>query len=90
MGGGVGVAPHPLQLRLPLPDTPISVSYWMATRGGLASPLASLFIRLLHEHVSRLATAGEPLPCRYAAFMQWREATPRRGFPSRARTPRRP
>ncbi len=32
---------------LPLPDTPISVSYWMATRGGLASPLAGLFTRLL-------------------------------------------
>jgi LysR family transcriptional regulator, low CO2-responsive transcriptional regulator len=42
---------------LPLPDTPISVSYWMAARGGPASPLAGLFIRLLHEHVSRLATA---------------------------------
>jgi DNA-binding transcriptional LysR family regulator len=42
---------------LPLPDTPISVSYWMATRGGLASPLAGLFTRLLHEHVVRLAPA---------------------------------
>jgi DNA-binding transcriptional LysR family regulator len=39
---------------LPLPDTPISVSYWMAVRGGLASPLADLFTRLLTEHVARL------------------------------------
>jgi hypothetical protein len=39
---------------LPLPDTPISVSYWMATRGGLASPLAGLFTRLLAGHVARL------------------------------------
>jgi LysR family transcriptional regulator, low CO2-responsive transcriptional regulator len=39
---------------LPLPDTPISVSYWMAVRGGLASPLADRFTRLLTEHVARL------------------------------------
>jgi len=39
---------------LPLPDTPISVSYWMAVRSGLASPLADLFTRLLTEHVARL------------------------------------
>jgi DNA-binding transcriptional LysR family regulator len=39
---------------LPLPDTPISVSYWMAVRSGLASPLAGLFTRLLTEHVARL------------------------------------
>jgi len=39
---------------LPLPDTPISVSYWMAVRGGLASPLADLFTRLLTEHVAHL------------------------------------
>jgi DNA-binding transcriptional LysR family regulator len=39
---------------LPLPDTPISVSYWMAVRGGPASPLAALFTRLLTEHVARL------------------------------------
>jgi DNA-binding transcriptional LysR family regulator len=43
---------------LPLPDTPISVSYWMATRGGLASPLAGLFTRLLAEHVARLGPGG--------------------------------
>ena len=42
---------------LPLPDTPISVSYWMAIRGGIASPLAGLFTRLLQEHVVRLAAA---------------------------------
>jgi DNA-binding transcriptional LysR family regulator len=42
---------------LPLRDTPISVSYWMATRGGVASPLAALFTRLLHEHVARLTAA---------------------------------
>jgi len=39
---------------LPLPDTPISVSYWMAVRGGLASPLTDRFTRLLTEHVARL------------------------------------
>jgi DNA-binding transcriptional LysR family regulator len=39
---------------LPLPDTPISVSYWMATRRGLASPLAGLFTRLLAEHAASL------------------------------------
>jgi DNA-binding transcriptional LysR family regulator len=42
---------------LPLPDTPISVSYWMATR-GVASPLAGLFTRLLAEHVARLGPGG--------------------------------
>lgn len=41
---------------LPLPDTPISVSYWMATRAGLTSPLASLFVQLLKEHVLTLVT----------------------------------
>jgi len=41
---------------LPLPDAPISVSYWMATRGGLTSPLAARFTRLLAEHVARLGS----------------------------------
>lgn len=40
---------------LPLPDTPISVSYWMATRRGHASPLAERFTRLLAGHVARVA-----------------------------------
>lgn len=40
---------------LPLPDTPITVSYWMAVRGGLASPLATRFTRLLTGHVATLA-----------------------------------
>jgi len=40
---------------LPLPDRPISVSYWMAVRGGLASPLAARFTALLTDHVATLA-----------------------------------
>jgi DNA-binding transcriptional LysR family regulator len=43
---------------LPLPDAPISVSYWMATRAGLASPLAGLFTRLLTGHVARLGAGA--------------------------------
>jgi DNA-binding transcriptional LysR family regulator len=40
---------------LPLPDTPITVSYWMAVRGPLESPLAARFTRLLTDHVATLA-----------------------------------
>jgi DNA-binding transcriptional LysR family regulator len=42
---------------LPLPDRPISVSYWMAVRGGLASPLAARFTALLTDHVATLTAA---------------------------------
>lgn len=42
---------------LPLPDAPITVSYWMATRGNLASPLTGRFTRLLREHARRLSAA---------------------------------
>jgi DNA-binding transcriptional LysR family regulator len=40
---------------LPLPDRPITVSYWMAARGPLESPLAGRFTRLLAGHVATLA-----------------------------------
>jgi DNA-binding transcriptional LysR family regulator len=40
---------------LPLPDTPITVSYWMAVRSRLDSPLAGRFTRLLADHVAALA-----------------------------------
>jgi DNA-binding transcriptional LysR family regulator len=44
---------------LPLPDTPISVSYWLATRGDPASPLARRFTALLRDHVAA-GLAGPP------------------------------
>jgi DNA-binding transcriptional LysR family regulator len=37
---------------LPLPETPTTVSYWLATRApDGASPLLEKFVRLLHAHV---------------------------------------
>lgn len=43
-------------MMLPLPDAPISISYWIATRGGPAAPLVSRFTQLLQEHAARLAS----------------------------------
>lgn len=40
-------------MMLPLPDSPIGISYWMATRGGHA-PLVRRFTQLLQDHVARL------------------------------------
>lgn len=40
---------------LPLPDAPIGISYWMATRGGHATRLVGRFTQLLREHAARLA-----------------------------------
>jgi DNA-binding transcriptional LysR family regulator len=38
---------------LPLPDAPIGISYWMATRGGHNVPLVRRFTQLLQEHLAR-------------------------------------
>ena len=40
---------------LHLPDTPIGISYWMATRNAQASPLVSLFTQLLQDHTRLLS-----------------------------------
>lgn len=39
---------------LPLPDGPLGVSYWMATRDHNSATLASRFTRLLMEHAARI------------------------------------
>lgn len=44
-------------LMLPLPDAPVTISYWMAARHGPASPLADRFRGLLREHAGRLASS---------------------------------
>jgi DNA-binding transcriptional LysR family regulator len=47
---------------LQLPDTPIGISYWMATRSGRDAPLVSRFTQLLTEHARLLSASqlGEP------------------------------
>jgi DNA-binding transcriptional LysR family regulator len=39
---------------LPLPDAPIGISYWVATRGRPAAPLVRRFTQLLQDHAARL------------------------------------
>ncbi len=41
-------------IMLPLPDAPIGISYWLATRGGPASPLVRRFTELLQAHAAQL------------------------------------
>jgi DNA-binding transcriptional LysR family regulator len=43
-------------MMLPLPDAPIGISYWLATRTGSASPLVRQFTELLQAHTARLLT----------------------------------
>jgi DNA-binding transcriptional LysR family regulator len=44
---------------LDLPDTPLSVSYWMATRGsGAVSPLVERFATLLRDHARQVLAVG--------------------------------
>jgi len=46
---------------LPLPDAPMTLSYWLAIRPSSAgSPLVDAFVRLLHAHVRELDTRGRP------------------------------
>lgn len=46
---------------LPLPDTPMTLSYWLAIRSGSAGlPLVQSFVRLLRSHVRELDRNGQP------------------------------